>query len=328
MKSRKKLIIAIAVVAVMVAAYFLFFKKKGTQITYEPAEVTRESLSVVILATGTVQPENRLDIKAPIAGRAEEVKVVEGQTIKKGQILAWMSSSERAAMIDAARAEGAATLKKWEDLYRPTPVIAPIDGTIIQRNVEPGQTFTNTDSIFVMSDRLIVEAQVDETDISQIKLGGRAEIILDAYAKEKIPASVRQIAFEAKTINNVTSYIVKVLPDEVPEFMRAGMTANVNFSIESKNDVLTIPNDAIKTERGKMKLIVPGPDGKPAPESPAVEFGMTDGRRTEIVSGLKEGDTVLIENIIAEEKSDKSSSPFGGPKLKKRDRKSAGGKKN
>jgi membrane fusion protein, macrolide-specific efflux system len=312
--STKKIFIALGLLVIIVAGYFIFFKKKTEKISYEPAKVSRESLAVVILATGTVQPENRLDIKAPIAGRAESVLVEEGQMVRKGQILAWMSSAERAAMIDAARSKGADELKKWEDLYRPTPIIAPIAGTIIQRDVESGQTFTISDAIFVMSDRLIVEAQVDETDIAQIKLNSDAEIILDAYPKDKIPGKVRQIAFEAKTINNVTSYIVKVLPDKVPDFMRSGMTANIHFSIAAKDNILTIPNEAILSKRGAKALLIPGKDGQPSEAN--VEFGMTDGRRTEIISGLKEGDTVLIEKVAQTEKSS-SSSPFG-PQMRKR----------
>jgi len=316
--TKKKIIIAAVAVIALAAIYYFFLRKKHEQTTYEPTKVTRESLSVVILSTGTVQPLNRLEIKAPIAGRAEDVKVDEGDKVKKSQILLWMSSAERAAMIDAARSEGEASVKKWEDLYRPTAVVAPLDGTIILRNVEPGQTFATTDAILVMSDHLIVEAQVDETDIAQIKLNSKAEIILDAYSKEKIPATVHQIAFEAKTVNNVTSYIVKVLPDKTPDFMRSGMTANVNFFVDSKDDVLTIPNDAIKTGHGKMHLLVRGADGKPVPKTD-VEFGMTDGRRTEIESGLNEGDEVLIEHVVSES-AKSSSSPFG-PQMRR------GGKK-
>lgn len=298
-------LIAGSIITLSVLSYFYFFKTEDDGVTYEPVIVTKEDITVTILSTGTVQPETRLDIRPPISGRAEEVLIDEGQVVKKGQILAWMSSSERAAMLDSVRAKGPEELAKWEDLYRPTPILTPIDGTIIQRNVEPGQTFSNGDSIFVMSDHLIIEAQVDETDISSVKLGDDAVVILDAYPTEKIPARIRQIAFESRVVNNVTTYIVKVLPDDVPDFMRAGMTANINFHIASKKGVLVVQNDAIMLVDGKRKVYVPGKEG---PVEQEIEIGLTDGRKSEVLSGLKENDTLLIERVV--KKSSGSSSPF------------------
>src|SRR5262249_54993338 len=146
---------------------------------------------------------------------------------KKGQVMAWMSSTERAALLDAASARGEDELKQWEELYRPTPILAPIPGTVIARNVESGQTFTVSDAVLTMSDRLTVKAQVDETDIAQIALKQRASIVLDAYPQEKLDAIVDQIAYDAKTVNSVTTYVVDVLPRNTPKFMRSSMTANV-----------------------------------------------------------------------------------------------------
>lgn len=315
LSNRRNLIIS-GVVAVLIGItlYYIFASGEDEGIVYEPVVVVKDDITVTILSTGTVQPETRLDIRPPISGRAEEVLVDEGEVVKKGQILAWMSSSERAAMLDSVRAKGPEELAKWEDLYRPTPILTPIDGTIIQRNVEPGQTFSNGDSIFVMSDHLIIEAQVDETDIASVKLGDDAMVILDAYPTEKIPAKIRQIAFESRVVNNVTTYIVKVLPDSVPDFMRAGMTANVNFHIASKKGVLVVPNDVITIEDGKRKVLMPG---KNAPAVREIETGLTDGRKSEVVSGLLENDTILIERVV-KKSSGSSSSPFGMPRMRKR----------
>ena len=74
-------------------------------------------------------------------------KLNEGDTIKKGQIIIWMSSSERATMIDAARAIGDEEYARWQDIYKPTPIVAPMSGFIIYRQKEPGQTVTAADAI-------------------------------------------------------------------------------------------------------------------------------------------------------------------------------------
>jgi macrolide-specific efflux system membrane fusion protein len=298
-KSRLKLWILLAVVLLLGGGGWYFYKTKAGKApaTYSEARITRDTLQITILSTGIVQPENRLEIKPPIAGRVEQVLVDEGDEVKKGQILAWMSSTERAALLDAARAKGAAEVKRWEEIYRPTPIMAPINGTIILRNVEAGQTFSNADSVFSMSNRLTVKAQVDETDLAQIKKGQTATVVLDAYPREEIPGKVEKLAYDAKTVNNVTTYTVDVLPNRTPDFMRSGMTANVTFLISEKVDVLTLPSEAIKFVNGKATVLLPNPDKRRQPIEQPIKIGITDGRRTELLEGLEEGATILIENL-------------------------------
>lgn len=306
--SKKHLIILAVVLLSAFGAYKLWKKNQKAEDVYREVKVDRGDIGISVTATGTVQPQNRLEIKPPISGRVETVLVQEGETVKRGQILAWMSSTERAALLDSARAEGKGEVKRWEELYKATPVIAPINGTIIQRAVESGQSFTNVDAILVMSDRLTVQAQVDETDLAQIKLKQPAELILDAYSQESFPGTVAQIAYEAKLVNNVTTYIVYVVPDKTPDFMRSGMTANVIFNIEKKEDVLRIPNEVIKTQDNKTSVLVKVP-GKP-PLTQEVQLGLSDGKFTEVISGLEGKETLLVRELnLAEEKSNNPLAP-------------------
>lgn len=299
---------AIIVFAILLVASFVWYimqkKNSSIEITYREEEVIKTDIETTITSTGVVQPENRLEIKPPIAGRVENILVKEGELVKKGQILAWMSSTERAALLDAARAKGESELRKWEGLYRPTPIMAPINGMIILRKVESGQTFANDDYVFIMSDRLTVKAQVDETDISQITLDQNATITLDAYSKDSIPAQVDKIAYDAKTVNNVTTYIVDVLPKDPPTYMRSGMTANVTFILTSKKAVSSIPNEAIKNQEGKMATVLKKIDSNSDSNSntnsnieTTVEVGVSDGKRTEIISGLADGEKVLVADF-------------------------------
>lgn len=292
------LLAALLVIGVGVA-WKLRHRATSKQVEYAETPAARGNLELTILSTGSVAPENRLEIKPPIAGRMEEVLVKEGERVKRGQTLAWMSSTERAAVTDAARARGPEELKRWEELYRPAPILAPLDGTIILRNIEPGQSFATSDALLVMSDRLTVKAQVDETDIAQVHLKQRARIVLDAYPGKPIPARVDQVAFDAKTVNNVTTYVVDVLPESAPPYMRSGMTANVSFFVEAKENVILVNSDAMRSRDGRAFVLVKRPDGQ-APEERTVETGASDGKRIEIVSGLREGEIVLTPKLAAD----------------------------
>ena len=312
MKKTKYLIpISIALIILIGAGMFVIFKKEKSQgQTYETIQVVTGDLELTILSTGVVEPRNRLEIKPPIAGRIEEVLVVEGEKVKRGQILAWMSSTERAALIDAARARGTSELKKWSSYYKATPIISPIDGTIISRTVEMGQSFTSSDAILVMADTLSIKAQVDETDLGQIKLNEAAIVTLDAYRNQELSARVAHIAYEATTVNNVTTYAVDVEPMNPPEFMRSGMTANIRFITERREGVLLVPTEAIRIE-GENYVLTPGAKG---PEKKVVKIGINDGKMTEILSGLSEGDNVLTNALILNDKSSGAANPFGGPR--------------
>lgn len=296
----------IVIAAILLIGLFFFLHKNSTpKITYDENKASLGSITLKVLAVGTVQPQNRLEIKPPIPGRIEKILIEEGQYVKKGQMLAWMSSNERSALLDAASAKGEAELKRWQDIYRPTPIIAPINGTIILKNVEQGEVFASTDALMVMSDRLTVKAQIDETDIASIKLKQKCEIILDAYSDKPVPATVDKIAFEATTVNNVTTYIVDVLPDAVPDFMKSGMTANVNCVVDVKENILLIPSSTLKTKDGKVTTLILD-DGDQI-EKP-ITTGITDGKNVEVTSGLSEGEIVLSPQINIQNQN--SSSPF------------------
>lgn len=309
---RKILTLVISLAVLGAISYFgfrYFSPAKVEETNYQELKVAKGQIHLTILSTGTVGPDNRLDIKPPVAGRVDQILVDEGSVVKKGQTLAWMSSTERAGLIDAATGKGPAAVKEWEALFKPTPILAPIDGTIIKRNVVAGQTFGTGDAVYTMSDHLIVHAQVDETDIGQVRLAQRTMITLDAYRDVQTFGKVKKIAFDATTVNNVTTYVVDVLPDKVPEVMRSGMTANVVFDVETRSDILTIPNSAIKVKNGNSYVLLPRKEKGEEPPEQKIETGITDGKWVEVKSGLKEGDVILVPEFKLKE-SGTSTNPF------------------
>ena len=289
----KKIIIPILVIAIAAGAVFV-----GRSAQNKPKESFKEIhpkmglIQSFITSTGVVQPQDRLEIKPPLNGRIVEILVKEGDKAKAGQIVAWMSCTDRAALLDAARAQSEEVQKYWQTVYKPTPLIAPIDGEVIVSTDKPGQTVTSSDVVMVLSDHLIVQAQVDETDIGRVLVGQEAFISLDAYPEIKIRGTVAHIYYESKTVNNVTIYQVDIVPDTVPPVFRSGMSATATIYEKRKNDILTIPLDVVKRDKDGAFVMIKGKEKKP--ERRMVVLGSADEKNVEIVSGIDQNDTVMI----------------------------------
>lgn len=313
MKNKKFKIYLILVISLIILVVLIIKIKKNNS----SSDVIREispvygSIQTFISITGTVQPQNRLEIKPPISGRIEEILVKEGEKVKVGQILAWMSSTERAALLDAALSQDEETLKNWKEVYKPTPLIAPIDGEVIVRAVEPGQTVGSSDAVIVLSDRLIIKAQADETDVGKIKTSQSAIISLDAYPNIKVKGKVDHISYESKVISNVTMYEVDILPEKVPRVFRSGMSANVDIIEKDKDNILLIPLEAVKQD-GKKDFVLLSQGSEDKPVEQRVKLGISDGKNVEVVSGLSSQDKIIIKNPKPQssKNNNSNSSPF------------------
>ena len=243
--------------------------------------------------SGVIEPEHRLSITPPISGRVDTIEVVNGTEVKQGQVLALMSSTDRAALIDAARAAGGKEYKFWQQVYKPAPLLAPLDGRIIAIDVVPGEVVVAAQAVFVMSDHLIAQANVDETDLEHIWVGQKCDITLEGFPDTPLTGTVNQIAYDATTVNNVTTYLVNIFLDKTPKFVVSGLSADIFFDVSDRKNVLRIPTDAI-TPDGQV-LVVTAPDTKP--ELRDVQVGATDGTYTEMISGLQEGDWIARQQF-------------------------------
>ncbi len=293
----KRAIIAVVVLAAIgggVWKYRSAGSKGGREGRSKTVEATVGAIEQSIDATGSVAPQNRVEIKPPVGGRIEKLLVDEGDKVVTGQIVAWMSSTDRTAILDAARAQGPEQVKKWEDAYKPTAVFASLPGEVILRDVVVGQAVDSGKVLFAVADTLIVNAQVDESDIGKIKIGQKVRIRLDSYPDQPIAGKVFDMLYEGKNVSNVITYGVKVRPDKVPPFFRSQMTANVSFLVKRKEDALLVPAAALKDAPGGKRTVTlpPGADGKS--EIKEVKTGIETDEQVEIVEGLAAGDKVLV----------------------------------
>jgi len=288
---------AIIATLLLIAVFFAWTRSPSKTTTAaappETVAVRRGNIATKVQSTATITPENKLEIKAPIAGRAESVLVDIGTKVKRGDVLAMMSSAERAALLDAARAKGEKEVKFWEDVYRPAPLVAPLDGVIISRSLVPGQVVQTSDVVFIMSDHLIARADMDETDLARIYNDQPAEVSLDSYPDNILNGRVFKIAYNGTVTNNVTTYPVDVAMEQTPEFVKSGMTANVSFILTGRTNVLLLPADAVAPD-DTVELPPTHPGDKAGHHQ--IKTGMSDGQWVEVAAGLEEGQLVLRES--------------------------------
>lgn len=229
-----------------------------------------------------------------------------------------------------------AELREAEQNLAYTTIRSPVKGVIIDRRVNVGQTVVaslNAPSLFLIAKdlrKLEVWASVNEADIGQIRPGQKVEFTVDAFPGEVFHGEVGQIRLNAAMTQNVVTYTVVVRTDNPDGKLIPYLTANLRFEVGRADDSLLVPNQALRY-RPKLERIAPDARGeaqailasKPsdAPErfvwTPdgrfvrpvAVEVGSSDAARTEIRSGLNEGDDVVVGEIQVDA-DDEVSSPF------------------
>jgi len=307
----KKLIVGIIFIIIVLAGFFYLRNRNATnsaQPGYETVRVERGNIEIKVLSTGTIEPYTRVEVSSSVSGRIDRVEVDEGDIVKEGDILAWISSEDRIALLDAARSglesaqkegdpeamgEAQMAYEIAEKAYKPVPLTNSISGEVINRSCEPGQNVSTQSILFVIADRLVASVEVDEADIGNIKLGQETWIVLDAFPDERLKGKVSKISREGRLVSDVVVYDVMVNPLTVPRHWASGMTANVEFIVEKKDSVLVIPKSAVKERRGENFVVVL--EGEPTPRK--IKTGITDGRVLEVTEGLKEGDTITLGGI-------------------------------
>lgn len=195
-------------------------------------------------------------------------------------------------------------------------ITSPIDGTVISKSVEEGQTVAasfNTPELFTIAKDLTnmqVVANVDEADIGNVKEGDRVTFTVDAYPDDTFEGTVKQVRLEATTTNNVVTYEVVISAPNADLKLKPGLTANVTIYTQERSGVLAVANKALRFTPTKeivgkdMKIVdckgknkVWTLNGNTLTAHP-VTIGQSDGINTEITKGLKQGDKIVTEIVV------------------------------
>lgn len=311
MKKRIKIIIPVFFIISLVSVVMLkALQSNRNDVVITEIKPVKGNIVESISTNGTVLPKNRLELKPSVSGRIEKVFVEEGDLVKIGQVLALMSSTDRAALIDAARLEGPASVKYWENAYKEIPIVAPINGTVIVRDIEPGQTVAGSDNIIIISDRLIIQAQFDETDIGKISEGQAATITLDALPEITVKGAVYHIYHESYNVNNVTVYFVTIIPESVPDEFRSGMSASVEIEYKKSENTILVPVGAVLSDSSGEYVLMKNEESS-TPQKRAVTLGISNDTLVEITEGISSDDVLVTLNKKIElENENSETNPF------------------
>ena len=201
-----------------------------------------------------------------------------------------------------------------------TKIVSPVNGTVISKEVEVGQTVAasfQTPTLFTVAEDLTkmrIETSVSEADIGKVKEGQDVEYTLDGYPDSVFKGIVTQVRLSPTTESNVVTYTVVIEVENDEGKLLPGMTANVSIITGKKENILTIPNVALKfttadnTKRYDHKGIWINKKGKPVRIN--IDTGVSDDTYTEIISDeVKEGDIVYTRNIKAGKKQEQMRVP-------------------
>jgi HlyD family secretion protein len=214
-----------------------------------------------------------------------------------------LGASRDSGAANLARAE--ASLEEARENLRKTTITSPIDGVVLTRDVQEGQTVSaslQAPTLLTVGDlgEMEVHANVDEADVGRVKVGQRVAFNVDSYPEREFEGKVFKIYYSPQIEQNVVTYDVLVRVKNEGLLLRPGMTANVRVIINERKGVLVVPTRALRVR-------MPGAEGEGAegphvwvlergtPVRRPVKIGLGDSENFEVLEGLKEGDRVLVE---------------------------------
>lgn len=397
-------VIALPVIVAVTAAMIIWRRADKSNTTqYRTQEVERGNLTVIVTATGTLQPTNKVDVGSELSGIIKSVEVDYNGRVKVGQILARLDTSKLEAQVTQSKAalesakakvlQAQATVnetrsklaqlqKVWElsnrkvpsqseldaaeaaldrakadeastkavvsqaqatleanetDLYK-TVIRSPINGVVLTRSVEPGQTVAasfQAPVLFTLAEDLTkmeLHVNVDEADVGKVQEGQKATFSVAAYPNRTFEARITQARYGSSTTSGVVTYETVLKVNNSDLSLRPGMTATADITVKKVENAILVPSTALrfappvqeekKPSGGLVGALLPRPpssrpkqqedatankkqqriwtlrDGQPS--AIPVTIGSTDGIMTEVVAGdIEPGMALVVDTVSA-----------------------------
>jgi len=224
------------------------------------------------------------------------------QNVAKAQVQV-LKAKIRQSQAEVAKDQ--ANLAQLEEQLSYTDIVSPIDGIVLSRDVEMGDAVSSilvlgSSATLVMTlgdtSQVYVKGKVDESDIGKVYLGQPARIKVESFKDKTFYGKVTKISPMGVEKDNVTTFEVRVSINNPGGELKAEMTANAEIILEEHKNVLQIPEGAILYDKDKQASVeVPDSKAKDGKRKVAVNIGISNGAKTELISGLKEGDQVVLQ---------------------------------
>ena len=308
------------------------------------AHVTNGQIIAQIDPSTLQQQLNQVEAElanARAAHQLAQLKFRRAQELRASQLVSQADYDEADVSLQQAKAatqtKEAAVNKSQVDIEHAV-IYSPIDGIVISRAVDVGQTVAaslNAPTLFTIAQdlrKMRIEAAVSEADVGNVEEGQPVRFAVDAFPNRQFTGRVTQVRYEASVSQNVVHYTTIVEVDNDDLKLRPGMTANTLIITAERRNVLRVPNAALRFRPSAgMRVFEPADDpidslhrvyrvrtdpaGSIALQPTSVRVGIGDGAWVEVIEGLKDGDTVATGTALTQAKTTitaTGTSPFGG----------------
>jgi multidrug efflux pump subunit AcrA (membrane-fusion protein) len=270
-------------------------------------------LRVPVHASGSIVWGRVAPVRAAIAGRIDEIRVAEGQVVRKGDVVAVVSPLQRALIMDAVDADekvGRSDSFKFRDAYAPLAITAPSAGVVADLPVIPGVLVAGDTVLMAIADAPTARIFVEESDIRWIAPDGECVVGIDALPGVMLTGKVTRVGSGSVARRSAVCYPVDVGAIVLPPGARVGMTLSGTFRGEERKGVMVIPAAAVFESNGRAAVRRRAGGG--AYEDLEIRAGLTDGSAVEVLEGLKVGDLVAADaaSAVSASRMAKRRSPF------------------
>lgn len=281
--------------------------QRAAQADLEHAKVDAEGPDVPVLkrAYERAQAMQKDGVVSPSAVDDAEKNyelALNKQQLGKANVI---SSAAKLHQAEAQVAQAKAQLAEREEEYRNSTIVAPLDGMVLSRDVEVGDAVSSililgSSATLVMTlgdiHEVYVKGKVDESDIGKVYIGQPARIKVESYKDRTFTGQVTKISPMGVEKDNVTTFEVRVSIDNAKGELKSQMTANAEIILEEHKNVLMVPEGALIYDKDrKASVEIPDPNGKDGKKKVPVTVGISNGSKTELLAGLKEGQQVVLQ---------------------------------
>ena len=274
---------------------------------YERAKVDAEGPDVPLLKRSyernlQMQKDGVVSQSALDDAEKEYKLAVNKQNVARAQMLVLQA---KIAQSQAQVAQDQASLRQFEEQLSYTDIVSPLDGIVLSRDVEIGDAVSSilvlgSGATLVMTlgdtSQVYVKGKVDESDIGRVYLGQPARIKVESFKDKTFNGVVTKISPMGVEKDNVTTFEVRVSIQNPGGELKAEMTANAEIILEEHKAVLQIPEGAIIYDKDRNASVeVPDAKGKDGQRKVAINIGISNGAKTEVLKGLNEGDQVILQ---------------------------------